>query len=138
VIDRERLRELREAEAPFDPTGGLGLGKGWRGPFEVIARLIGHRTDEEFAEWEPRFDRAYKDFNAWIRRLKCDPDRNGGRRFIDPEFGAVMHHLWAALSGSNLTHNPVMGSRKLDIANRIMGLCGKLGYVPRGAGGIDF
>jgi hypothetical protein len=118
---------------PFDPTGGLGVGKGWRKPFEVIAWVISHRTDEEFAEWEPRFDRAFKEFNVWIGKLKCDPERNDDRRFIDPEFDDVMRKMWRAIMESALNRNPVDGSRKLDIAETLLEICNKLGYIPKGA-----
>jgi hypothetical protein len=71
---------------------------GWHKSWRVLMDLANHKTEEQFADLEARFERNYREYCAWANRFKRDPrTRATGDGlevlFRSPEFADAFEQL---------------------------------------------
>jgi len=141
MIDRAKIRKMKDA--PPQWFASLGKGKPWRKSWFVLMGLVQAQTDQQFAELEPRFNRAYRDFGAWMAKLKQDPRQHeagpdSARYFRDDEFTVAFKILMRYVGESRLFDSSTRPyqptTRQHEIGQLISDLHARVMHFPKDGG----
>jgi hypothetical protein len=101
VIDRKRVRELREAR----PGGNAGAAREvgelpWVEPATHLLRMWQAPTLEESDRLAEGFPAAFRRLRSVVRTRRRDPEKHGGCYVTDPNLQVALEQLYAAAMGA--------------------------------------
>jgi hypothetical protein len=146
-ISRDRIQNRHEKpsggdqaiEAKRSPGRDL-VGKGnvpykpWLASATVLLRTLSAQTLAEF-DWHAKgFNKAFREFNDHLIKMRQNPDQHDGQRFRDPDLQSIVVQLTQAALGTQYGDGFADRDgfqRRATIGGKIQTLIAKMAWVPK-------